>query len=275
MTSPTQKEKARAFRSLHDNPHAWVIPNPWDGASARILAASGFKALTTSSGAAAATRGRRDGRLTRDEVLAHCRVIVAATDVPVAADLENGFGEEPATVAETIRLAADAGLVGGSIEDATGNPRAPVFDLGKAADRVAAAADAARRTPCGFVLTARAENYLHGRLDLDDTIRRLQAYELAGADVLFAPGLPDLDAVRTVCQAVTRPVNFMIGMRGKSFPLAALDAAGVRRVSLATSLYRAALTGFLAAVREIQEESSFDYVNTSLTTPDIAAFLEG
>ena len=275
MTSPTQKEKARAFRALHDNPHAWVIPNPWDGASARILAASGFKALTTSSGAAAATRGRRDGRLTRDEVLAHCRVIVAATAVPVAADLENGFGEEPATVAETIRLAADAGLVGGSIEDATGNPRAPVFDLGKAADRVAAAADAARRTPCGFVLTARAENYLHGRLDLDDTIRRLQAYELAGADVLFAPGLPDLDAVRTVCQAVTRPVNFMIGMRGKSFPLAALDAAGVRRVSLATSLYRAALTGFLAAVREIQEESSFDYVNTSLTTPDIAAFLEG
>ena len=273
MTSPTQTEKARAFRALHENPHAWVIPNPWDGASARILAASGFQALTTSSGAAAATLGRRDGRLTRDEVLAHCRVIVAATDVPVAADLEGGFGVEPATVAETIRLAADAGLAGGSIEDSTGKADSPLFSLDEATDRIAAAAEAARKTPCGFVLTARAENYLHGRPDLDDTIRRLQAYERAGAEVLFAPGLPDLDAVRTLCQSVTKPVNFMIGMKGKSFPIQALDAAGVRRISLATSLYRAALTGFLAAVREIRDEGVFDYVDTTLTTADLVPYL--
>jgi len=273
MPLPTQTEKARAFRALHANPHAWVIPNPWDGASARILAASGFQALTTSSGAAAATLGRRDGRLTRDEVLAHCRVIVAATDVPVAADLESGFGAEPATVAETIRLAADTGLVGGSIEDATGNPDSPVFGLNQATDRIAAAAEAARKTPCGFVLTARAENYLHGRADLDDTIRRLQAYEQAGAEVLFAPGLPDLDAVRTVCQSVGRPVNFMVGMKGRSFPIQMLDAAGVRRISLATSLYRAALTGFLAAVREIRDEGAFDYVDTTLTTADLVQYL--
>jgi len=273
MTLPTQTEKARAFRALHADPQAWVIPNPWDGASARILAASGFQALTTSSGAAAATLGRRDGRLTRDEVLAHCRVIVAATDVPVAADLESGFGAEPATVAETIRLAADTGLVGGSIEDATGNPDSPVFGLSQATDRIAAAAEAARKTPCGFVLTARAENYLHGRADLDDTIRRLQAYEQAGADVLFAPGLPDLDAVRTVCQSVSRPVNFMVGMKGRSFPIQVLEAAGVRRISLATSLYRAALTGFLAAAREIRNEGAFDYVNTTLTTADLVQYL--
>ena len=273
MTLPTQTEKARAFRALHADPQAWVIPNPWDGASARILAASGFQALTTSSGAAAATLGRRDGRLTRDEVLAHCRVIVAATDVPVAADLESGFGAEPATVAETIRLAADTGLVGGSIEDATGNPDSHVFGLSQATDRIAAAAEAARKTPCGFVLTARAENYLHGRADLDDTIRRLQAYEQAGADVLFAPGLPDLDAVRTVCQSVSRPVNFMVGMKGRSFPIQVLEAAGVRRISLATSLYRAALTGFLAAAREIRNEGAFDYVNTTLTTADLVQYL--
>ena len=273
MTSPTQTEKARAFRVLHENPHAWVIPNPWDGASARILAASGFQALTTSSGAAAATLGRRDGRLTRDEVLAHCRVIVAATDAPVAADLEGGFGVEPATVAETIRLAADAGLAGGSIEDSTGKADSPLFSLDEATDRIAAAAEAARKTPCGFVLTARAENYLHGRPDLDDTIRRLQAYERAGAEVLFAPGLPDLDAVRTLCQSVTKPVNFMIGMKGKSFPIQALDAAGVRRISLATSLYRAALTGFLAAIREIRDEGAFDYVDKSLTTADLVQYL--
>jgi 2-methylisocitrate lyase-like PEP mutase family enzyme len=273
MTLPTQTEKARTFRALHENPHAWVIPNPWDGASARILVASGFKALTTSSGAAAATLGRRDGRLTRDEVLAHCRVIVEATDVPVAADLESGFGAEPATVAETIRLAADSGLVGGSIEDSTGQPHSPLFSLGEATDRIAAAAEAARKTPCGFVLTARAENYLHGRPDLDDTIRRLQAYERAGAEVLFAPGLPDLDAVHALCQSVTKPVNFMIGMQGRSFPIQALDDAGVRRISLATSLYRAALTGFLAAVCEIRDEGEFDYVDKSLTTADLVQYL--
>ena len=267
-------DKAARFKALHDSPHAWVIANPWDGASARILAASGFKALTTSSGAAAATRGQRDGQLSRDAVLEHCRAIVEATDLPVAADLEHGFGDTPAEVAQTILLAADAGLVGGSIEDSTGRAEAPLFDIGEASDRIAAAVEAARGTAGGFVLTARAENYLHGRPDLEDTIRRLQAYERAGADVLFAPGLPDLNAVRTVCASVSKPVNFMIGMKGRSFPVAELDAAGVRRISLAASLYRAAMTGLLAAVREIQESGTFGYVERSLATPELVKFLK-
>jgi len=269
-----QTEKANAFRALHGGTSAWVIANPWDGASARILAASGFKALTTSSGAAAAAWGRRDGRLSRDEVLDHCRLIVDATDLPVAADLENGFGSAPAAAAETITLAAAAGLVGGSIEDSTGRPEGPLFSIGEATDRIAAAAEAARATPCGFVLTARAENYLHGSTDLDDTIRRLQAYERAGADVLFAPGLPDLDAVRTVCAAVSKPVNFMVGIRGRSFSIAELERAGVRRISLATSLYRAAMTGLLEAIQEIQADGTFGYVNNSLTTKELVEFLK-
>ena len=270
---PTQLEKAARFRALHDGPGAFVIPNPWDAGSARILAALGFQALATSSGAAAGVLGRRDGKVTRDEALAQARAIVAATDLPVSADLEKGFGDAPSDAADTIRLAAEAGLVGGSIEDATGNRDQPLYDIGQATERIAAAARAARALPFPFTLTARAENFLRGNPDLDDTIRRLQAYEKAGADVLFAPGLPDLDAVRTVCGAVSKPFNFMVGIKGKSFTVAALEAAGVRRISLATSLYRAALRGLLDAAREVRDGGTFDYLDRALTTPELSGYM--
>ena len=211
----TQNEKAIRFRTLHDGPGAFVIPNPWDIGSARLLAGLGFQALATSSAASANALGRRDGRLTRDEALAHARAIVDATDLPVSADLEKGFGDAPEVVAETIRLAAGEGLAGCSIEDSTGDPRRPLYDLGLATERIAAAAAAARALPFPFVLTARAHNFMYASPGLDDTIRRLQAFERAGADVLFAPGLPDLAAVRTVCAAVTKPVNFIGGNQGE------------------------------------------------------------
>src|SRR5207342_431787 len=214
--SLTQNEKAAHFRALHDGPGAFIIPNPWDAGSARILAGLGFQALATSSAASASAIGRKDGGLTRDQALAMARLIVDATDLPVSADLENGFGDAPSEVAETIRLAAAAGLVGGSIEDATGIAERPLYDPGHAAERIAAAAEAARSLPLPFMLTARAENFLRGKPDLDDTIKRLQAYERAGADVLFAPGLPDLAAVRAVVAAVGKPVSFMAGIRGRS-----------------------------------------------------------
>jgi 2-methylisocitrate lyase-like PEP mutase family enzyme len=267
--SVTQNEKAIRFRALHDGPGAFVIPNPWDVASARILAGLGFPALATSSAASASVLGRRDGGLTRDEALAHSRSIVEATDVPVSADLEKGFGDSPEIVAETIRLAAGAGLVGCTIEDATGNPDQPLYDTALAVERIAAAAESARALDFPFVLTARAHNLLFPPAGLDDTIRRLQAFEKAGADVLFAPGLPDLAAVRDVCAAVSKPVNFMVGIKGKSFPLDQLVAAGVRRVSLATSLYRAAMTGLLEAAREVKETGQFSFVERCATTQDL------
>lgn len=272
--TPTQLQKAERFRALHLGPGAFVMPNPWDGGSACLLAGLGFQALATSSGAAAGTLGRRDGAISRDEALAATRVIVEATDLPVAADLENGFGDAPEDAAETIRRAAAVGLVGGSIEDATGRADRPLYDFEHAVERVAAAAEAARGLGFPFTLTARAENFLRGRPDLDDTIRRLQAFEHAGADVLFAPALPDLAAVRAVCAAVGRPVNFMVAIRGRSFSVAELQAAGVRRISLATSLYRAAMTGLLDAAREVAEHGSFGYLDQGLlTTPELNAFL--
>lgn len=266
-------DKAERFATLHGRPRAFVIANAWDAGSARLLAGLGFDALATSSGASAAVLGRRDGRITREESLALARAVVEATALPVSADLENGFGPSTQTVTETIRMAAEAGLVGGSIEDFSGDEEQPIYDLGHAAERIAAAAEAARALPFRFTLTARAENFLHGRADLDDTIRRLQAYERAGADVLFAPGLPDLQSVRAVCAALSRPVNFMAGIRGRSFDLAALEAAGMRRVSLATSLYRAAMTGLLEAAREVRENGRFGYLDRSLTTAELNAFL--
>jgi 2-methylisocitrate lyase-like PEP mutase family enzyme len=250
-----------------------VIPNPWDIVSARILAALGFKALATSSSASAAVIGRRDGTLSRDEAIAHARTIVEAVDIPVAADLENGFGDRPEDAAETIRRAADVGLAGGSIEDSPSDRRAPVYELAHAAARVEAAAAAARESGSGFVLAARAENFIRGRRDLADTITRLQAYERAGADVLFAPGLPDLDAVRTVCAAVSKPVNFMAGIRGASFSVADLRQAGVKRVSTAGSLYRAAMQGLLEAAGEISGKGTFDYVARIVSTPDFVKYL--
>jgi 2-methylisocitrate lyase-like PEP mutase family enzyme len=271
MTS--QAEKAERLRGLHAAPGAFVIPNPWDGGSARMLTALGFQALATSSGACAATFGRRDGRVTRDEALQHARVIVEATDVPVVADLERGFGDAPEAVAETIRQAAAVGLVGGSIEDGTGVSERPLYDIGQATERIAAAAEAARGLPFAFTLTARAENFVCGRPDLDDVLRRLQAYERAGADVLFAPGLPDLAAVRLVCASVSKPVNFMAGIRGHSFTVAELAAAGVKRISLATSLYRAALTAVQAAGRELHGAGTFTFLEHTLTSSDVAPLL--
>jgi 2-methylisocitrate lyase-like PEP mutase family enzyme len=272
--SATQEDKARRFRALHAGPDAFVIANCWDGGSARILGSLGFKALATSSGACAGTLGRLDGKVSLDEAIAHARTICAATDLPVSADLEKGFGDAPDATAKAIKLAAATGLVGGSIEDATGRKEAPIFDIGFAIERVAAAVEAARALPFPFTLTARAENHLHGRTNLDDTIRRLQAYERAGADVLFAPGLPDLDAVRTVTSSVGKPVNFMVGIRGKSFTVAELAAAGVRRVSLATSLYRAAMSGLLEAAREVHDSGTFTFLDRTLTSSEFAKFVQ-
>jgi 2-methylisocitrate lyase-like PEP mutase family enzyme len=270
----SQGDKAARFRALHERPGVFVIPNPWDAGSARVLAGLGFAALATSSGASAGTLGRRDGKVTRVEALEHARAIVAATALPVSADLEKGFGDAPSAAAETIRLAAETGLVGGSIEDATGDAARPLYDIGQATERVAAAAEAARALSFLFTLTARAENFLRGNPDLDDTIARLRAYERAGADVLFAPGLPDLAAVRTVCAAVSKPVNFMVGIRGKSFTVAELEAAGVKRISLATSLYRMAMSGLLVAAREVKDKGTFGYLDHSVPTQELNTFME-
>jgi len=267
--SVTQREKALQFRALHDRPGVFLIANPWDVGSARVLAGLGFEALATSSAASACAVGKRDGGLTRDEALAHARRIVEATDLPVSADLEKGFGDAPDAVAQTVRLAAEAGLVGCTLEDSTGDPARPLYEVRLAVDRVAAAAAAAHALAFPFLLTARAHNLLYAAPSLDDTISRLQAYERAGADVLFAPGLPDLAAVRAVCAAVSRPVNFMAGIKGKSFPVADLAAAGVKRISLATSLYRAAMTGFLDAAREVKDGGGFRFLDRCVTTQEL------
>jgi 2-methylisocitrate lyase-like PEP mutase family enzyme len=272
--SATQKEKAARFRALHDGPGAFVIPNPWDVGSARILAGLGFQALATSSAAAASAIGRKDGGLTRDEALAHARLIVDATDLPVSADLEKGFGDAPEVVAETIRLAADVGLVGCTIEDSTGKPDNPLYDFHLAVERIAAAAEAAHKLQFPFILTARAHNFLYAAPSLDETISRLQAFEKAGAGVLFAPGLPDLATVRTVCAAVSKPFNFMVGIKEKSFSVGELAAAGVRRISLATSLYRAAMTGFVYAAREVKDTGQFGFIDRCLTTPELHKFMQ-
>jgi 2-methylisocitrate lyase-like PEP mutase family enzyme len=272
MAATDQADRARTFRALHER-GTFVIANCWDGGSARVLQSLGFPALATSSGAAAGTYGRLDGNITLDEALAHAKVICDASTLPVSADLEKGFGDGPDATAKAVRLAAGVGLVGGSIEDHSGRKEDPIFSLAQATERVAAAVEAARALPFPFTLTARAENFLHGRPDLDDTLRRLQAYEKAGADVLFAPGLPSLDAVRTVCASLSKPVNFMVAIRGKSFSVAELAAAGVRRISLATSLYRAAMTGLAEAAREIRESGTFGYLDTTMSSGEFARHL--
>jgi 2-methylisocitrate lyase-like PEP mutase family enzyme len=274
MYEQAQHERAQVFRALHEH-GTFVIANCWDGGSARVLGSLGFPALATSSGAAAGTYGRLDGNISLEEALAHARIICAASPLPVSADLEKGFGDSPEATAQAIRLAAGVGLVGGSIEDATGDPARPIFDLTLAAERVAAAAEAARALPFPFVLTARAENFLHGRQDLDDTILRLQAFEKAGADVLFAPALPSLEAVRTVCRSVSKPVNFMVAIRGKSWSVQELADAGVRRISLATSLYRAAMSGLADAAYEIRASGTFAYLDRIMQSGDLARHLTG
>jgi 2-methylisocitrate lyase-like PEP mutase family enzyme len=269
----SQADKAKKLRALHEAPGAFVIPNPWDAGSARVLEALGFQALATSSGAKAGVLGKRDGRVTREEALANARQIAGAVDIPVIGDLEKGFGDTPDAAALTIRGAADAGLVGGSIEDATGNKDAPLFDLEVAAERVAAASRAARALPFPFVLTARAEGFLRGKPDLDDVIARLKAFEAAGADVLFAPGLPDLAAIRKVTGAIGKPFNFMVGIPKRSFSKAELEAAGVKRISLATSLWKAAMTGLIDAATEVKDKGTFGYVDRVVSTATLSGYM--
>ena len=264
-----QNVKASRFRALHDRPGTFVIPNPWDFASTRILEGLGFEALATSSAAAACSVGKRDGQFSREEALAHVRLIAGATDLPVSADLEKGFGDDPETVAQTVRLAAEAGVVGCTIEDTTGISEKPLYDFDLAVERIAAAAEAARALDFPFTLTARAHNLMFTSPSLEETIKRVQAFEQVGADVLFAPGLPNLEAVRVVCGAVSKPVNFMVGLKGKSFSVNELAAAGVKRISLATSLYRAAMTGFLRAVSEVQATGRFQFVEESTSTAEL------
>jgi 2-methylisocitrate lyase-like PEP mutase family enzyme len=260
----TREQKFDAFCALHERPGAFVIPNPWNAGTARILAALGFEALATTSAGHAFAVGRRDssGALTRDEILDNAMSIAEATSLPVSADLEDGFGREPELCAATIRLAVDVGLVGGSIEDATGDPQNPICEFELAVERIAAAAEAAHN--CRFLLTARAENFLHARPDLDDTIRRLVAFEAAGADVLYAPGLPNLDAIRAVCAAVTKPVNVVMGLKGTTYTVEELAAVGVKRISVGGSFARAALGAFLRAACEVKNHGTFTYTADAL-----------
>jgi 2-methylisocitrate lyase-like PEP mutase family enzyme len=263
----TQAEKAERFRALHARPGAFVIPNPWDAGTARILEVLGFEALTTTSAGLAFSLGRRDGEgaISRDETLANAKAIADATDLPVAADLENGFGDAPEAAAETIRLAGEvAGLVGGSIEDTTGDPRQPIYDFHHAVERIAAAVEAARAFPFPFVLVGRAENFLHGRPDLDDTIRRLQAFEAAGADALYAPGLTRPEDIRTVCASVGKPVNVVMGLKGAALSVAELADLGVRRISVGSALSRAALGAFVRAAREMREHGTFRFAEDAI-----------
>jgi 2-methylisocitrate lyase-like PEP mutase family enzyme len=271
----TVADRAAAFRRLHERPEAFVIPNPWDAGTARVLAALGFQALATTSSGLAYRLGRRDaeGLVTRDETLSDAAAIVEATPLPVSADLQNGFGDEPDKVAETIREAAGVGLVGGSIEDATTRPERPIYPVTQAAERVAAAAEAARSLPFPFVVTARAENYLYDRRDLEDTIARLQAYEAAGADVLYAPGLRDVEDIRAVCAAVSRPVNVLAVRGGPS--VETLAAAGVRRVSVGGAFCVAALSAFVRAATEVRERGTFGFLDESVSTRDLDAFMRG
>ena len=269
----SQAEKVAAFRALHARPGAFIIPNPWDAGTARILAALGFEALATTSLGLANSLGRPDGAnaVSRREVLDNCRTIAAATDLPVNADLENGYAHEPRAAAEMIRLAAEAGVVGGSIEDATGEPERPIYDFHLAVERVQAAVETARALLSGFVLTARAENLLHGRLDLDDTIRRLQAFDKAGADVLYAPGVRDLVTIRTVASAVSKPLNVVMSAADPALTAAQLAEAGVKRISVGGALSRLALAAFIRGAREMKDAGGFTWVRDTVPSRELKA----
>ncbi len=275
---PTQAEKATQFQALHQGPETLIIGNPWDAGTARILTGLGFRALSTTSAGLAFSLGRRDGTasVSRDAALANARSIVEATSLPVAADLENGYGHSPEAAAETIRLAAEtAGLVGGSIEDSTSDPLHPIYDFNHAVERIGAAVVAARSLPFPFMLVARAENYLHGRLDLDDTINRLQAFEAAGADVLYAPGISQPADIQTVCASVRKPVNVLMGLRGVP-PLSVreLGELGVRRISVGSGFSRAALTAFLHAAREVLDDGTFTFTEETLYMSELADLMK-
>ncbi len=268
---PTQSEKGKLFRSLHERDHAFIIPNPWDIGSARILAYLGFEALATTSMGFAFSIGKRDYDVDRKDVLAHISALSSATDLPVSADLENGFGDAPETAAETIRLAAAAGVVGGSIEDSTGKPESPIYELKFAAERVRAAVEAARSLPFTFTLTARAENFLHGRPDLKDTIARLQAFQEAGADVLYAPGLSTQEEITAVVSSVDRPANVLMGSRGGKFNLAELSKMGVKRISVGSALARTAMGAFLRGAREMKEHGTFNFAEGAVNPKEVNA----
>ncbi|WP_193183974.1 isocitrate lyase/PEP mutase family protein [Nisaea sediminum] len=269
----TREEKFDRFKALHERDGAFVMPNPWDAGSARLLAHCGFEALATTSAGYAFSVGKRDSfaGLTREELLENARMIVDATGLPVSADLEDGFGSAPETCAETIRLACEAGLVGGSIEDATGDSEAPIFETAEAADRVRAAAEAAAGR--SFLLTARAENFLWGRPDLADTIKRLQAFSEAGADVLYAPGLPGLEAIRTVCREVDKPVNVVMGLQGATYTVSELSDAGVRRISVGGSFARAALGALRRAAEEVLRNGTFTYAADAIPDREISQLM--
>ena len=273
----SQTARAHAFRALHERPRIFAIPNPWDAGSAKMLAMLGFEALATTSAGFAFSIGKPDGEgaVDRNETLANVRAIVEATTLPVSGDLENGFGDDPESCAETIRLAAGAGLVGGSIEDATGRADTPIYRYEQALERVRAAVAAARSLPFPFTLAARAENFLHGIADLDDTIRRLVAFADAGADVLFAPGLTRLDDIAAVVRAVApKPVNAIMGLAGSPLSLESLEAVGVRRVSVGSALARAAYGAFLRAAREIRDDGTFRFADTAIPYPEINAMFK-
>jgi len=270
-TQAPQAQKAAAFRALHEREGVFIIPNPWDAGTARLLTALGFEALATTSLGLANTLGRADGAgaVSRREVLDNCAQIAAATHLPVSADLENCYAHEPRAAAEMIRLAAEAGVVGGSIEDATGDAQQPIYDFELAVERVHAAVEVARSLPFPFTLVARAENFLHGRRDLDDTIRRLQAFEKAGADVLYAPGLRDLAAIGTVASSVTKPLNVVMSAADPALTASQLAQAGVKRISVGGALNRLALATFLKAAQEMKEQGGFTWVRETIPSKEL------
>jgi 2-methylisocitrate lyase-like PEP mutase family enzyme len=270
----TQTEKAELFRALHQRPGAFIIPNPWDAGTAKLLAAMGFEALATTSLGLSNMLG--SATVSRDVILENCRAIAQATDLPVNADLENCGADEPKAAAEAIRLAAEAGAVGGSIEDSTGELRRPIYDFALAVERVHAAVEVARSLPIPFTLTARAENLLYGRNDLDDTIRRLQAFEAAGADVLYSPGVPDLATIKTVVSALRKPFNLVMGFADPTLTLDQLSAAGVKRISVGGAMSRVALAAFLRCAREMKDKGSFTYVREMAPIAELRdAFAKG
>ena len=271
MTETTNNRES-AFRTMHQRDGAFVIPNPWDVGSARILAAMGFEALATTSAGMAFALGWQEGTVSREETLEHCHAIVDATALPVSADLEKGYGDSPDSVAGTILAAAQTGLAGGSIEDHSGDRSNPIFEFDLAVERIAAAVEASRSLTQDFVLTARSENFLWGRRDLDDTIKRLQAFSEVGADVLYAPGLHDIDSIRTLCAEVDKPVNVVMGMPGTSFTVEQLAVAGVKRISVGSAFARAAFGAFVTAAREVSEQGSFTFADSAIGFAELDAF---
>ncbi len=268
-----REEKYQAFRRLHERPGTFVIPNPWNAGTARILTALGFEALATTSAGYAFSIGSPDStaELTRDGILENAKAIVEATHLPVSADLQDGFGRSPEICAETIRLASAIGLAGGSIEDATGDENRPIYEFQLAVERVAAAAEAAHAGK--FLLTARAENFLHGRPNLADTLRRLQAFDNAGADVLYAPGLTSLEAIREVCASVSKPVNIVMGLKGATYSVEELSAVGVKRISVGGAFARAALGAFMRAAREVRDKGTFTFSADALPHAEASGYM--